>query len=74
MRGVIAAPMPSGVEHTWMLKNSRGHPDVIAAPMPSGVEHVARVKRWLKQGLVIAAPMPSGVEHRLAGIGPATIR
>ncbi len=41
VEAVIAAPMPSGVEHPSLRPPSSQPEKVIAAPMPSGVEHTA---------------------------------
>ena len=55
--------MPSGVEHSELLKNMLTPITVAAAPMPSGVEHSDVQREFLADITVAAAPMPSGVEH-----------
>ena len=61
---VIAASMPSGVEHADAIIAHITGFAVIAASMPSGVEHIkeGELPHGIRQ--VIAASMPSGVEHR----------
>ncbi len=69
-RDVIAAPMPSGVEHVRFSGSMLLGVTVIAAPMPSGVEHKVHASEKQLAAVVIAAPMPSGVEH-VSGGGPS---
>ena len=60
---VIAASMPSGVEHALASRRRYSRTEVIAASMPSGVEHNDRRRTPFVGDAVIAASMPSGVEH-----------
>ena len=60
---VVAAPMPSGVEHIAGVMPTRRSAMVVAAPMPSGVAHRDDRDELSKVAGVVAAPMPSGVEH-----------
>jgi len=72
MKLLIAASMPSGVEHPMgsvmsVLYRAR----LIAASMPSGVEHESYRSPGRRCVRLIAASMPSGVEHSLQPLGPA---
>ena len=64
---MIAASMPSGVEHSVRAAGQEGWHLVIAASMPSGVEHKSVFAALAGANKVIAASMPSGVEHLADG-------
>ena len=71
---VVAASMPSGVEHLPDRGVALADCDVVAASMPSGVEHISRAPFAGSEWCVVAASMPSGVEHRaLFWIGTALL-
>src|ERR1700722_86806 len=60
---VLAAPMPSGVEHTGDVTGTTGANTFSPLRCPRALSTWRLSHLFLGDAAVLAAPMPSGVEH-----------